>query len=177
VAATRRLQDHRAFQAVVEPGVDVRHAFAEACDRFDAINGDPAERPWRSLDIWSVGVPRRQWGDGEDVASVWQACQEESSMIENDPLGVTRDNDPTGQLRALDEIEALRKELRDQRLEFEAQIKSIKTCLENIVECLKGTASRGEIEQVREEIIVASDMVRSNIADVVVAAAERMRGP
>lgn len=98
-------------------------------------------------------------------------------MIENDPLGVTRDNDPTGQLRALDEIEALRKELRDQRLEFEAQIKSIKTCLENIVECLKGTASRGEIEQVREEIIVASDMVRSNIADVVVAAAERMRGP
>ena len=84
------------------------------------------------------------------------------------------DNDPSGVLRALDEIEKLKMELRDQRAEFEAQIRLLKASQENIVEVLKDTASKADLEQVREGVIVASEMVRTNIADVIAAAAVRM---
>ena len=84
------------------------------------------------------------------------------------------DNDPSGVLRALDEIEKLKKELRDQRAEFEAQIRLLKASQENIVEVLKDTASKADLEQVREGVIVASEMVRTNIVDVIAAAAARM---
>ena len=84
------------------------------------------------------------------------------------------DNDPSGVLRALDEIEKLKKELRDQRAEFDAQIRLLKASQEGIVEFLKGTASKADLEQVREGVIVASEMVRTNIVDVIAAAAARM---
>jgi hypothetical protein len=84
------------------------------------------------------------------------------------------DNDPSGVLRALDEIEKLKMELRDQRAEFEAQIRLLKASQENIVEVLKDTASKADLEQVREGVIVASEMVRTNIVDVIAAAAARM---
>ena len=84
------------------------------------------------------------------------------------------DNDPSGVLRALDEIEKLKMELRDQRAEFEAQIRLLKTSQENIVEVLKDTASKADLEQVREGVIVASEMVRSNIVDVIAAASRRV---
>ena len=84
------------------------------------------------------------------------------------------DNDPSGALRALDEIEKLKMELRDQRAEFEAQIRLLKASQENIVEVLKDTASKADLEQVREGVIVASEMVRTNIVDVIAAAAARM---
>jgi hypothetical protein len=79
-------------------------------------------------------------------------------------------NDPSGIAQALEDIEALKKELRDQRDEFETQIKLLKACQENIVTVLKDMASKAELEQVREAVIVASDMVRSNIADVITTA-------
>jgi hypothetical protein len=79
-------------------------------------------------------------------------------------------NDPSGIAQALEDIEAIKKELRDQRVEFETQIKLLKTCQENIVTLLKDTASKAELEQVREAVIVASEMVRSNIADVITTA-------
>ena len=84
------------------------------------------------------------------------------------------DNDPLGVLRVLDEIEKLKMELRDQRAEFEAQIRLLKASQENIVEVLKDTASKADLEQVREGVIVASEMVRTNIVDVIAAAAARM---
>ena len=84
------------------------------------------------------------------------------------------DNDPSGVLRALDEIERLKMELRDQRAEFEAQIRLLKASQENIVKVLKDTASKADLEQVREGVIVASEMVRTNIVDVIAAAAARM---
>ena len=83
-------------------------------------------------------------------------------------------NDPSGIAQALEDIEALKKELRDQRAEFESQIKLLKACQENIVEVLKDTASKAELEQIREGVIVASEMVRSNIADVITATAARI---
>jgi len=83
-------------------------------------------------------------------------------------------NDPSGIAQALEDIEALKKELRDQRAEFEAQIKLLKACQENIVKVLKDTASKADLEQVREGVIVASEMVRSNIADVITAATARI---
>ena len=83
-------------------------------------------------------------------------------------------NDPSGMAQALEDIEALKKELRDQRAEFEAQIKLLKACQENIVKVLKDTASKADLEQVREGVIVASEMVRSNIADVITAATARI---
>ena len=46
--------------------------------------------------------------------------------------------------------------------------------LENIAEYLEGTANKADIEQVREGIIVASEMVRANVADVVAVAAEKV---
>jgi hypothetical protein len=79
-------------------------------------------------------------------------------------------NDPSGIAQALEDIEAIKKELRDQRVEFETQIKLLKACQENIVTLLKDTASKAELEQVREAVIVASEMVRSNIADVITTA-------
>ena len=85
-------------------------------------------------------------------------------------------NDPSGIARALEDIEALKKELRDQRAEFQAELKIVKLALENISEFLKGTASKDDIEQLREGIIAASEMVRRNIADVVSAAAETASG-
>jgi predicted site-specific integrase-resolvase len=84
------------------------------------------------------------------------------------------DNDPHGVLRALDEIEKLKKELRDQRADFETQIKLLKECQENIVEVLKDTASKADLEQVRDGVIATSEMVRTNIADVITAAAARI---
>ena len=83
-------------------------------------------------------------------------------------------NDPTGIAQALEDIEALKKELREQRAEFEAQIKLLKECQENIAEVLKDTASRADLEQVREGVLVASEMVRTNIVDVIAAAAARI---
>jgi hypothetical protein len=83
-------------------------------------------------------------------------------------------NDPSGIAQALEDIEALKKELRDQRAEFEAQIELLKACQENIVKVLKDTASKADLEQVREGVIVASEMVRSNIADVITAATARI---
>ena len=83
-------------------------------------------------------------------------------------------NDPSGIAQALEDIEALKKELRDQRAEFEAQIKLLKACQENIVKVLNDTASKADLEQVREGVIVASEMVRSNIADVITAATARI---
>jgi hypothetical protein len=50
----------------------------------------------------------------------------------------------------------------------------LKACQENIVEVLKDTASKAELEQIREGVIVASEMVRSNIADVITATAARI---
>jgi hypothetical protein len=46
----------------------------------------------------------------------------------------------------------------------------LKACQENIVTVLKDTASKAELEQVREAVIVASETVRSNIADVITTA-------
>ena len=66
-------------------------------------------------------------------------------------------NDPSGIAQALEDIEALKKELRDQRAEFETQIKLLKACQENIVTVLKDTVSKAELEQVREAVIVASE--------------------
>ena len=79
-------------------------------------------------------------------------------------------NDPSGTAQALEDIEALKKELRDQRAEFETQIKLLKACQENIVTILKDTVSKAELEQVREAVIVASETVRSNIADIITTA-------
>jgi hypothetical protein len=80
-------------------------------------------------------------------------------------------NDPSGIAQALEDIEAIKKELRDQRAEFETQIKLLKACQENIVTVLKDTlVSKAELEQVREAVIVASETVRSNIADVITTA-------
>jgi hypothetical protein len=83
-------------------------------------------------------------------------------------------NDPSGIAQALEDIEALKKELRDQRAEFEAQIKLLKASQENIVKVLRDTASKADLEQVREGVIVASELVRSNIADVITAATTRI---
>ena len=83
-------------------------------------------------------------------------------------------NDPTGLAQALDDIEALKKELREQRAQFEVFARFVCVSLENIAEYLKGTANKADIERVREGIIVASEMVRANVADVVAAAAEKV---
>jgi hypothetical protein len=79
-------------------------------------------------------------------------------------------NDPSGIAQALEDIEAIKKELRDQRAEFETQIKLLKACQENIVTVLKDTVSKAELEQVRQAVIVASETVRSNIAEVITTA-------
>jgi hypothetical protein len=50
----------------------------------------------------------------------------------------------------------------------------LKACQENIIKVLKDTASKADLEQVREGVIVASEMVRSNIADVITAATARI---
>jgi hypothetical protein len=83
-------------------------------------------------------------------------------------------NDPSGIAQVIEDIEALKKELRDQRAEFEAQIKLLKACQENLIKVLKDTASKVELEQVREGVIMASEMVRSNIADVITAATAKI---
>jgi hypothetical protein len=90
------------------------------------------------------------------------------SRIWGEPL--PNNNDPSGIAQALEDIETLKKELRDQRAEFETQIKLLKACQENIVTVLKDTVSKAELEQVREAVIVASETVRSNIADVITTA-------
>jgi hypothetical protein len=48
----------------------------------------------------------------------------------------------------------------------------LRACQENVV--LKDTASKAELEQFREGVIVASEMVRSNIADLITATAARI---
>jgi F0F1-type ATP synthase membrane subunit b/b' len=58
-----------------------------------------------------------------------------------------RSNDQSGIAQALEDIEALKKELHDQRSEFEAQIKLLKVCQENIVKVLKDTASKAELRR------------------------------
>ena len=83
-------------------------------------------------------------------------------------------NDPTGLAQALEDIEALKKALAEQRAEFQAELKIVKLALENITAFLKDTASKEDIQQVRESIIVASELVRSNVADVVTRAAARV---
>jgi hypothetical protein len=50
----------------------------------------------------------------------------------------------------------------------------LRACQENIVKVLKDTASKAELEQIREGVIVASEMVRSNIADLITATAARI---
>jgi hypothetical protein len=87
---------------------------------------------------------------------------------------VAGENDPTGIAHALERIAALETELAAQRRQFELQIATMQRALGNMVEFLKTTASKGDIEAVREGIVVASEAVRVNVADVIAAAVRKI---
>ena len=83
------------------------------------------------------------------------------------------ENDPTGVAHALERIAALETELAAQRRQFERQIATMQRALGNIVEFLKITASKDDIEDVREGIIAASETVRVNVADAISVAVRK----
>jgi hypothetical protein len=87
---------------------------------------------------------------------------------------VPGENDPTGIAHALERIAALETELAAQRRQFEWQIATMQRALANVVEFLKTTASKDDIEQVREGIVAASEVVRVNVADVIAAAVRKV---
>lgn len=84
------------------------------------------------------------------------------------------ENDPTGIARALERIAALETELAAQRRQFEWQIAIMQRALGNVIEFLKTAASKDDIEQVREGIVAASEVVRVNVADVIAAAVRKV---
>jgi hypothetical protein len=85
---------------------------------------------------------------------------------------VAGENDPTGIAHALERIAALETELA--RRQFELQIATMQRALGNMVEFLKTTASKGDIEAVREGIVVPIEAVRVNVADVIAAAVRKI---
>jgi hypothetical protein len=87
---------------------------------------------------------------------------------------VAGENDPTGVAHALERIAALETELGAQRRRFERQIATMQRALGNIVEFLKITASKDDIEDVREGIIAASETVRVNVADAISVAVRKI---
>ena len=84
------------------------------------------------------------------------------------------ENDPTGVAHALERIAALETELAAQRRQYERQIATMQRALGNIVEFLKITASKDDIEQVRDGIIAASEAVRVNVADAISVAVRKI---
>ena len=84
------------------------------------------------------------------------------------------ENDPTGIAHALERIAALETELAVERRQFERQIAIMQHALGNVVEFLKTTATKNDIEQVREGIVAASEVVRVNVADVIAAAVRKV---
>src|SRR5215467_12269966 len=87
---------------------------------------------------------------------------------------VPGENDPTGIAHALERIAVLETELAAQRRQFEWQIAIMQRALANVVEFLKTTASKDDIEQVREGIVAASEVGRANVADVIAAAVRKV---
>src|SRR5262249_19241404 len=81
---------------------------------------------------------------------------------------------PTGKAHALERIAALETELAAKRRQFAQETDTVQRAAGNIVEFLKITANKDDIEPVRESIIAASEGVRVNVADVILAVVRKI---
>jgi hypothetical protein len=135
------------------------------------------ERPIIAADRWANSrfdyiAPRRDLNVTQACVGVVSGVFSASFYLRGE--SVPGENDPTGIADALERIAALETELAAQRRQFEWQIAIMQRALGNVIEFLKTTASKDDIEQVREGIVTASEVVRVNVADVIAAAVRKV---